>query len=163
MQTEKQRGIKPRKEEDNDAIRSEEGHQPFSCFRSLSSQNRWNYIVCAKCPKVNMYCDIFLLWLCRAALLFSHLHNLKRWESRQHCLLLSAFIEPIHRRVSNLFSDPMPKCHSHHIFSTEYYHFCFRMSDRESLTVFSQSFHFLETPRGHLLSYCCRMYRYVLL
>lgn len=105
----------------------------------------------------------FLLWLCRAALLFSHLHNLKRWESRQHCLLLSAFIEPIHRRVSNLFSDPMPKCPSHHIFSTEYYHFCFRMSDRESLTVFSQSFHFLETPRGHLLSYCCRMYRYVLL
>lgn len=59
MQTEKQRGIKPRKEEDNDAIRSEEGHQPFSCFRSLSSQNRWNYIVCAKCPKVNMCCDIF--------------------------------------------------------------------------------------------------------
>lgn len=128
---------------------------------TASSGVKWNYIVCAQCPKVNMYCDIFPLWLCRAALLFSHLHNLKRWESWQHCLLLSAFIEPIHRRVSIMFSDPMHKCLSHHIFSTECNRFCFRLSGRESLTVFSQSFHFLETSRGHFLSYCCRMYRYV--
>ncbi len=44
---------------------------PSHVFASLASQNKWNYIVCAKCPKVNMYCDIFPLWLCRAALLFS--------------------------------------------------------------------------------------------
>lgn len=81
MQTEKRRGIKPRKEEDNDAIRSEEGvrkrkkkrpsslHQPFSCFVcpvTASSGGKWNYIVCVHCPKVSIYCDIFPLWLHRA-------------------------------------------------------------------------------------------------
>lgn len=48
---------------------------------TASSGGKWNYTVCAQCPKVNIYCDFFPLWLCRAALLFSHLLNLKRRES----------------------------------------------------------------------------------
>lgn len=78
MRTEKQRGIKRRKEEDNDdnmqkvfaRRRKSAPHlftapiistmiNPAHVFAdypvTASSGGKWNYIVCAECPKENMY------------------------------------------------------------------------------------------------------------
>lgn len=77
MRTEKRRGIKRRKEEDNDdsmqkvfARRKSSPHlftapvistmiNPAHVFAdypvTASSGGKWNYIVCAECPKENMF------------------------------------------------------------------------------------------------------------
>lgn len=86
MRTEKQRGIKPRKEEDNDKNlkkvsarrRKSTPHlftapiisttiSPAHVYAdypvTASSGGKWNYIVCAECPKVNNALT-FPLWYC---------------------------------------------------------------------------------------------------